>query len=147
MACESCDNQQVQQISLEQYLEIQKNKIVAMNKEYVKNFKNALKKLQTMMERKDKDRMDYAVLLVSIISLMNSSCQGWAKWCTVVKLNEIFKNKEDLKKIIEKMLQLTKDWIQIDIDITEKQINDIKTKEKKSDKKSIKSKKSTTYVA
>lgn len=145
----SCPSKQMKMITMEEYLEMEKQKSIMMNKQYVSSLKKALAQIKKLLNEKDKDRMDYALILLSIITLMNNSCQGWAKWCNVVKLNEIFKTKEDFAKITGKMLKLMEEWVKMDIDTTGKQIITMETKiPKKPRKKSTKSKhKKSTYVA
>lgn len=142
-------NSQIKMVSMEEYLAMQTKKSIMMNKQYVGSLKKALEQINKLMAEKDKDRLDYALILLSIITLMSNSCQGWGKWCNVVKLNEIFETKEDFAKVADKMLKLMEKWIQIDIDTTGKQIKTMETKTtKKPHKKSRKSKsKKTSYVA
>lgn len=121
--------------------------VIAMNKQYVKSLKVALEHLDNLSKKKNRDRLDYSLLLASMITLMMSSCQGWSKYCNVVKLNELFKTTEDIKKVVEKMLELVTKWVQIDIEVTTNEIKKMESKKTSSKKKRKSSKTKTTYVA
>ena len=145
----SCGHQQIKMMNMEDYLAMQTKKSIMINKQYVNSLKKALKELKKLLDEENKDRMDYALILISIITLMNNSCQGWARWCNIVKLNEIFKSKEEFAEVTNKMLKLMEQWIKFDIAVTGKQVKTMESEiTKKPSKKSKKSKrKKSTYVA
>lgn len=150
MSCQTCKN-----ISMEEAILMQKRKIIMMNKAYIKSLETALETLKKIKSKKDKDRLDYTFILVSMISIMKSSIEGWIKWCSIQKMHEIFDTKEELEKFVNTMEKIVVKWVQMDIDITNSCINKmeqdsikdaVKSKKRKKKKKSLETK-TTMYVA
>jgi len=145
----------IQQISMEEMILIQQRKIIHINNNYIKNLEKGLKTLKKLMEKKDRDRLDNAFILVSMITIMKASIDGWIKWCNVQKMQDIFEDEKLLKEFVDTIMELVVKWITADIDITRKNIKDIEkdmiakamkiTKTKKPRKH--KNHKKTTYVA
>jgi len=133
-SCKECQHV----VSIEEMILIQKRKVIAMNKSYVEGLKRALKTLEELRDKKDKDRLDYTFVLVSLISIMKSSVTGWIKWCNIERMHDIFETKEEIKNLIEKMDEIVVQWVKMDIDITN---NCIKKMERETIKDAIKSKK------
>jgi len=150
MSCKEC-----QHISMEEMILIQKRKVIAMNKSYVKSLEHALKTLKGLRDKKNKDRLDYTFILVSMISIMKSSIQGWIKWCNIERMHEIFDTKEEIEKLVNEMNEIVTKWIRMDIDVTNNCIRRMEqdtikdaVKTKKRRKKKTKSdSKTTMYVA
>jgi len=153
--CETC---QSQTLNVEEFIIMKKREAIISNKRYVAAIKRALKVLEKLMKKKNKDRMDYSYIMASMINLMRGSLNGWNKWCNIEKMHDNFETKEEMEVLINKMEKVTIDWLNMDIEITntciekmeQETIKDaIKSKKKKRTKKKItKSKdKSTMYVA
>lgn len=147
--CKQCQGRQgIQMMTIEDMIRMQKQQMINANKGYVKSLEKALKTMKELMDKKDKDRLDYAFILVSMVFIMKSSVEGWSKWCNITKLQDIFDNKEEMEKTITEMLKIVTKWIQMDIDVTKKTMKNIEAgMETKPSKKPRKTRKKTHYVA
>jgi len=115
-------------------IEAQTQNMVLVNKIYIKRLEDAVNKIEKVMKKENKDRLDYAYIINETVKLITASAQGWGRWCNLRTMQEVMTD-EDLKKVAPKMFALMKEWIQIDIDITktktfedEKKLKDKKTK-------------------
>ena len=152
--CETC---QSQTISAEEFIIMRKREAAISNKRYVAAIKRALKILEELTNKKNKDRMDYSYFIASMINLMRGSLNGWNKWCNIEKMHDNFETNEDMEKLSNEMYKIVFNWLNMDIKITnecikkleQETIKDaVKSSKKKTKKKRTKSKdKTTMYVA
>lgn len=153
MSCEICGAG----ISEEEFIIMQKRKVIMLNKRYIESMTRALKTLKKLRIKKDKDRLDNLYILFTMIAMMRSSIEGWHKWCNIQKMYQVFEKKEDLEKLVNEMAETVTKWIRMDIDATNVAIKSMEqdtiksaTKIKKKKKKKVGSKpesKTTMYVA
>lgn len=132
-------------------IRIQRQQMIEGQKRYIQNLEKALERLQEAVNKKDKDRLDNIYIVVSMVSLMKGSIEGWLKWCGIEQLYEIFGRDKDLDKTVNDMSKVVKKWIELDIKLTKIQNKKLKeeiTTEVKTKKKTKKrEKKKTSYVA
>lgn len=104
-------------------LEIQTKNMVTVNKIYIKRLEYIKKKIEKILSKEKKDRLDNAYIIEQTVHLLASSIEGWKRWCTIRTMFEVMTEKE-LEEVAQKMFPLAKKWIQIDIDITKQKITE-----------------------
>jgi len=92
------------------------NGLNTMSNDWVKDKKKQLEEAKGL---KPKDRLD----MVEAIALMNqhiaTSCQGWAQWIYNPMVINKF-NEEELKSFYDRFRRITLDFLEFDIEATEK---------------------------
>lgn len=135
--CEECESQnsimqllqgQVKKMSEKDIKKMAIQKAIDGNKAYVELCNQIIEEI----DRNDpKDRLEYAVGILIIVSAMTKSLQGWANWCAIRPMDNI--KLDEFENIYPKMKELSKEWIKIDKDITEAKTKDLEEELKKMD--------------
>jgi len=116
-------------------LEAQAQNMVLVNKIYIKRLEYAINKIEKIVKKENKDRLDYSYIIDETVKLLAASTEGWRKWCNLRTMHDVMTDK-DLEEVAPKMFALMKKWIEIDIQITkEKTVEDEKKLKDKRHKK------------
>ena len=75
--------------------------------------------LRFLDQIKEKDRLDRNATMWFIIGAMSSSIRGWAKWLSSPTLMAAV-SEEDFEDAVTRMRKIAKEWLDLDIEITEK---------------------------
>lgn len=106
-------------------------KIIQSNKGYIELCNQSIEEINKC---DPKDRLEYALSILIIVSVMNGSIQGWAKWCNLKPMNDI--KMEEFKEIFPRMKELAKEWITIDKEITKTKVEELEEELRNIDKES-----------
>jgi len=142
---EECENgtEDVMQVvaTREQMMEMIEAKTVEANRLYIKQLKQTLEFIEELDKKPDKDRLALANMINHLVGVLIGSIQGWQKWCNLNSMDTQL-TLEELKDIVPKMKRLVKEWIKIDIAITEVKTEELAKKQegKKAAKKKAQAK-------
>jgi len=140
------ENDEIMQMTPEQIAEMIEAKTIQMNKAYIENLKKTLEFIDELETKPDKDRLRYANMISQLIGVLIGSIKGWQSWLNFATMDNLLSFKE-LEEIVPKMKKLVKEWIEIDISITESKTKDVETKHEETKAKRKASKQTKPYVS
>lgn len=96
----------------------QTKNMIEINKAFIKKLKVAINHIEKTVSKENKDRLDYAYIIAESIKVLGSSIKGWEKWANLQTMHQTVPE-EDLIEFAPRIFELTKQWTQIDIEVTE----------------------------
>jgi len=141
------ENGEVIQMTSEQIAEMIEAETIQTNRQYIEQMKKALSFIDELEKKPDRDRLRYANMISQLIGIMIGSIKGWQNWLNFNSMDNLLSLKE-LEEIAPKIKELVKEWIEIDIAITESKTKDVEVKheETKTKAKTKTSKQTKSYV-
>jgi hypothetical protein len=138
-------NGELTQMTPEQLAERLEAQTIIINKAYMAQLKHTLDFIDELDKKPDKDRLRYANIIGQLIGILIGSIKGWQSWLNFNSMDSLL-SLEEMSEIVPKMKKLVKEWIEIDLLITEVKTGNVeKSYEEKRTKKTKGSK--TTYVS
>jgi len=134
------------QMTPEQIAELIEAQTIQANRQYLNNLKKALEFIDELEKKPEKDRLRYANIVLHLIGIMVGSIKGWQSWLNLNSMDSLLSLKE-LEEIVPKMEKLVKEWIEIDISITEAKTKDVEVQHEKTKAKRKASKPAKPYVS
>jgi len=88
-----------------------------MSEKWIKNCENALKKINKLSSKEDKDRLDRVRSIKTSLVLMGRSLSGWTKWVNNPAIMAYF-SREELEEMEERLSSMAESFIKFDIKTT-----------------------------
>jgi len=110
---------------------VTKTEVFAPVKQYVKILSNLIKSLG---KAKPKDRLEYAVELNACLNALTVSVKGWKQWLTNLDTLQTLTMK-DFQQFYPEMVEATIRFLKMDMEVTNKKIDEAVIKYEKKQKK------------
>jgi len=140
------NDDEIMQLTPEQVTEMIEAKTIQVNRAYIEQLKKTLEFIDELETKPDKDRLRYANIISQLIGVLIGSIKGWQSWLNFSSMDSLI-TLQELEEIVPKMKKLVKEWIEIDISITESKTKDVETKHEEMKAKRKASKPSKPYVS
>ena len=88
-----------------------------MSEAWIRVSEKILDQLKRLEETKGKDRLELVRSLRFVLSVLQRSLLGWTQWVNNPDIMTIF-TQEDLKKMTERLSELTQSFVEYDLKIT-----------------------------
>lgn len=90
-----------------------------MAEHWIHQSETILKKIETFLEQKPKDRLERITEILFTLNVLDMSLHGWRGWIQNLNFMSHFSD-EDLEHMEEGILRLTQAFVEYDIEITTK---------------------------
>lgn len=90
-----------------------------MAEHWIHQSETILKKIETYLEQRPKDRLERVTEILFTLNVLDMSLHGWRGWIQNLNFMSHFSD-EDLKQMEEGILRLTHAFVEYDIEITTK---------------------------
>lgn len=91
----------------------------ALAEHWIHHSENILKKIQTLLDHKHKDRLERITAILFTLNVLDMSLHGWRGWVQNLNFMSHFSD-EELEHIEDGLLHLTHAFVEYDVEITKK---------------------------
>jgi hypothetical protein len=90
-----------------------------MGEDWIAGAREALRAIEKLASKKDKDRLDLINLLTASLRAMERSIMGWFQWVLNPSIMGQF-SKEELEEVSENIRRMAEEFVKYDVEVTER---------------------------